>query len=110
LPTHCVVDGCERPRWARGWCGTHYRRWSRTGDVAPGVAELPRSLPKGTPYERVMATVRYEDGHWLTASTGVHGYGQVHGPGKTVLRSHRVVYEHHRGDIPAGLELDHLCR
>jgi hypothetical protein len=25
-------------------------------------------------------------------------------------KAHRVVYEIHRGPIPAGLELDHLCR
>jgi hypothetical protein len=37
------------------------------------------------------------------------GYGQAvgpNGPGK----AHRIVYERLRGPIPAGLELDHLCR
>jgi len=28
----CSVSECDRPTWARGWCGTHYRRWQRTGD------------------------------------------------------------------------------
>jgi ribosomal protein S27AE len=27
----CTVAGCPRLVWARGWCGTHYRRWQRTG-------------------------------------------------------------------------------
>lgn len=42
----CSVDGCEKPTWARGWCGMHYRRWHTHGDVggaqphhAPGVVK-----------------------------------------------------------------------
>lgn len=31
------------------------------------------------------------------------------GTGKPLL-AHRLYYEHHRGAIPEGLELDHLCR
>jgi hypothetical protein len=27
----CAVAGCERPARKRGWCGTHYQRWFRTG-------------------------------------------------------------------------------
>lgn len=25
----CSVDGCEKPHVARGFCGTHYKRWRR---------------------------------------------------------------------------------
>jgi hypothetical protein len=39
------------------------------------------------------------------------GYGQVGTGGhEGVGRAHRVVYEHYRGPIPSGLQLDHLCR
>lgn len=34
----CSVSGCPKDAWARGWCGTHYRRWRIHGD--PGTAEL----------------------------------------------------------------------
>jgi hypothetical protein len=29
----CSVDGCPRRAHARGWCGTHYQRWRRHGDL-----------------------------------------------------------------------------
>lgn len=29
----CSVRGCEQETHARGWCGKHYRRWMRHGDV-----------------------------------------------------------------------------
>jgi len=28
----CSVDGCEKPRKARGWCLMHWARWRRHGD------------------------------------------------------------------------------
>ena len=37
------------------------------------------------------------------------GYGMI-SVGGTMLVAARVVYEHTRGPIPPGLELDHLCR
>jgi hypothetical protein len=37
----CTIEGCERPRWARGWCGTHYSAWRRHSDPL----WLPESLP-----------------------------------------------------------------
>lgn len=33
----CSVEGCDRPRRARGWCYLHWERWKRRGD--PGCAE-----------------------------------------------------------------------
>lgn len=39
------------------------------------------------------------------------GYGIIRLPGsKKELRAHREAYARLRGEIPAGLELDHLCR
>ena len=65
----CAVEGCERPVRKRGWCGTHYQRWRRSGgrrradhtysppdvqDAAP-VRELRRELAQlrdaGAPFD-----------------------------------------------------------
>jgi hypothetical protein len=28
----CSIEGCENKAMARGWCSTHYQRWSKYGD------------------------------------------------------------------------------
>lgn len=40
------------------------------------------------------------------------GYGKVQrrGRGFAPQQAHRVMFERHRGPIPVGLQLDHLCR
>lgn len=52
-------------------------------------------------------------GCWLWTGAlnnpGKRGYGQIWVEGKLRL-AHRVAYESQRGPIPAGLDLDHLCR
>jgi hypothetical protein len=45
---------------------------------------------------------------WMRAK-GKHGYGICWKDGRT-CRAHRVVYERHKGPIPDGKQLDHLCR
>lgn len=54
-----------------------------------------------------------ESGCWIwMAASNEKGYGVFGmGPRESGTRlAHRVSYEHHRGEIPPGLELDHLCR
>jgi len=45
---------------------------------------------------------------WIGAADK-RGYGKITLKGKTKL-VHRVSYEHFVGEIPKGLEIDHLCR
>jgi hypothetical protein len=47
---------------------------------------------------------------WIWTGTLINGlYGQFW-DGKKKIYAHRWSYQHHVGPIPAGLQLDHLCR
>lgn len=51
-----------------------------------------------------------ESGCWLwQAAKYGSGYGAL-GFGGRVRHAHRVIYELFCGDVPVGLQLDHLCR
>lgn len=51
-----------------------------------------------------------ESGCWLwDGLVDPKGYGRAYVNGKTHA-VHRFVYEHYRGPIPPGLQIDHLCR
>lgn len=68
--------------------------------------------------DRVMAKVQMvsESGCWIfMGSLNGHGYGQLRvgslrDGSRRMTSTHRVVYEHHHGRMPEGMELDHLCR
>lgn len=45
--------------------------------------------------------------NWIRAKT--FGYGVVAYP-KKITRVHRIMYENYYGDIPSGMQIDHLCR
>jgi hypothetical protein len=102
----CSIDGCDRPVEARSWCHTHYEHYRTYGSPHPRSlsdrfeAKVDREGPPSDSGGRC----------WNWTGTGTkHGYGQVSVDG--VHRyAHRVSYELHRGPIPDGLTIDHLCR
>jgi hypothetical protein len=60
--------------------------------------------------ERITALVVVQgDGCWVWRGTKSNGYGRVNIDG-TLHYVHRVVYALAVGDIPEGLQVDHLCR
>ncbi|MGH8129090.1 MAG: HNH endonuclease signature motif containing protein [Gammaproteobacteria bacterium] len=61
--------------------------------------------------ERFMSKVSKGSACWLwTAYTDVKGYG-IFGVGKRqLMKAHRYSYIIHKGPIPRGLQIDHLCR
>lgn len=48
-------------------------------------------------------------GCWLWMGGLTRGYGMAYLNGKKI-KAHRAVWQMHRGPIPAGMTLDHLCR
>jgi hypothetical protein len=173
----CSVDGCKKPSEKRGWCGTHYSRWQRKGDVGSanttrkrtpclvegcekptvsgGLCEMHSRRFKKTGDPGPVGTIRTrkmceapdcdrkaqgrglclmhyrrsersgdaegfslerrffdhieretEQGCWQwDVPHEETGYGQFAGG-----RAHRWSYRFFVGEIPEGLELDHLCR
>lgn len=58
----------------------------------------------------VMYSIDTKTGCWnWEKSIGANGYGVKH-IGRTSITAHRYVYQQHVGQIPDGMELDHLCR
>ena len=99
----CSISDCSRRHKGRGWCGAHYRMWRLTGD------------PLGSRRRSVEARFWHfvdrgaEDACWGWLGADDDGYGSFAGPDKQV-KAHRFAYELLIGPIPAGLEIDHLCR
>jgi hypothetical protein len=71
-------------------------------------------MPKSRPVqERFWEKVEEdpETGCWLwTASLANYGYGQFGITPRKIVKAHRFAYQTMVGEIPDGLELDHLCR
>lgn len=53
MPGGCAVEGCDRARFRREWCGMHYARWRRYGDPL----HQERKLTMGPPEVRFWAKV-----------------------------------------------------
>lgn len=71
------------------------------------AAETNRS----DPIDRLRAKYRVaSSGCWVwTSSRRSNGYGQIYFRGR-MTEAHRVAYILHRGEVPEGAQLDHLCR
>lgn len=96
----CEVAECERKHYCRGWCVTHYQRWKHHGD--------PLWKPP-TPEDRFWDNVDKSAECWIwTGELGFGGYGRFN-LGNTKVQAHRLSYEWAKGEIPAGLEVDHKC-
>jgi hypothetical protein len=61
-------------------------------------------------YERFISRISVAvSGCWeMNASHDRDGYAQFH-KSKNLYKAHRISYEWHKGKIPAGLTIDHLC-
>lgn len=101
----CSVDGCEGQVRCRGWCVKHYARWHKTGS--------PTTPPRrifNDDAARWWSYVDKTDTCWLwIGEQKPNGYGVIRIKERNVY-AHRFGYELNVGPIPAGMQLDHLCR
>ena len=69
------------------------------------------TLTKTVPVlERFWAKVRKTDTCWEWTAQRNWGYGRFALTHRKMVRAHRFSYELHKGPIPQGLVIDHLCR
>lgn len=68
-------------------------------------------MPRKTMEERFWEKVQKTDTCWLWIASTSWGYGNFWvSPEKLWGRAHRISWEMVNGEIPKGLDLDHLCR
>lgn len=96
----CSVSDCQTRIKGHGLCQKHYFRARRAGTLPPPQTEWERF------WEKVEIGDCWE---WMGAKTAGYGcFGSRNGPGSKL--AHRWTWENLVGPVPAGLELDHLCR
>ena len=112
----CSIEGCDRSKRARGWCATHYKRWTLYGDpfgFHPKTMRTPRQR-----FESYVDRTSKECHEWIGHKTPA-GYGDFKDQGKTWLAPRwewfqaygplpKTTFIRHRCDNPACVRLDHL--
>lgn len=99
----CSIDGCDKPRRARGWCVNHWTQWRRTGDPVPKTIygdDLARF------WSKVDKREPDECWPWLGA-IDKDGYGRMRW-GDTHLTAHHAAHTLLIGPVPPGWHVDHV--
>lgn len=105
----CSVNGCEKRVLARGWCGTHYARWRKTGDV--GSSPVRKLRPLHLTFEEAfrwhLPNCPRGQGctEWPSGITS-EGYGYFDFDCKR-YGAHVASYLVHVGEVPKGLQVLH---
>ncbi len=102
----CSKDGCERKVQARGLCHVHYYELRKAG----GTEKRPRGTLEERFWTKVNKAGPDECWEW-TGKRERQGYGRImSGPkGGPQLMAHKVSYEIHKGKVPKGLIVRHIC-
>lgn len=96
----CNEPGCDRTHRSLGYCSRHVSNLNRHGTT---LTHRSKDLAREDRFWMQVAPTGF-CWEW-SGATDKHGYGQF-GP----VGAHRVAYEFLMGEIPEGLEIDHLCR
>ena len=100
----CIIEGCDRPSYVRGWCRSHYKRWERHGSPTAGGTFLG-ALPAF-----ISTAIGYRGNDCLLWPFGKrHGYGAVYENGRQTS-AHIVVCKAVHGPRPSPRhEAAHSC-
>lgn len=104
----CTVDNCGKPlrTLKSGLCQKHFYRLKRHGSLDKPTRPKEYSDPR----ERFWGKVDKSGDCWnWLAGKSAAGYGTFHYKGKD-RKAHRVSYTWAKGEIPQGLQIDHVCR
>jgi hypothetical protein len=100
-----LAADCDRPAKVRGYCRPDYYRLKKLGLLT----NLPVKPPVRERFEEMVQETPGGCWEWQGARNDL-GYGQLALAGHKRVYAHRFSYEKFVGPIPAGLQLDHLCR
>jgi hypothetical protein len=104
----CAVDGCDRPMKHLEWCGAHYERWRRHGDLNEAVPIRPKGVALGILHQIVLPYQGDDCLQWPLKGR-VFGYPKIAFEGQDRLVS-RVVCEITHGPAPSPIhEAAHSC-
>ena len=111
----CSVSECFKQVRAKGYCWQHYRRYLRYGDPLilrsnhshGGKLRFSSDEAKYNFLSRIDIQLQDQCWEWK-GSCDAGGYGRLTWQGY-IASAHRIMYQLTYGDIPQGLEIDHLC-
>lgn len=97
----CSYEDCTRQHYGKSYCRAHWEQLHTRGYLGP--------IRGGTPQERFWQKVDKTGSCWTwTGGKFRQGYGSFKVDGK-VWKAHRLSWTWHRGDIPEGFVIDHMC-
>ena len=101
---------CDRRWFAKDMCVSHYNRERDTGELG-GEIRSSSGYEQGVIFlENVLLAKPFGCAKWPYSSSGSGPYGRIYVPDKKGMDyAHRISYEMAWGEIPFGLEIDHLC-
>ena len=95
----CLVDGCGKPVFCRGWCSAHYSRWQRHGDPNVTLRQPPQTTGDAKRCPRCGATKPMAEFD-----------RRPNGRPKGYCRECEAAYQESRAELPEGREQHRRAR
>ena len=110
----CSFERCGRRHHARGLCTGHWNQWRVGKDLVPLGNKTKTAGMSTEDRFWFYVDVRDYNGCWLwdgksRTRPDERAYG-VFRIGQQAVLAHRFAYELFTGEIPDGLDIDHVCR